>query len=271
MTAAARPDAGEAELLASHGLALVRAANPGPLTLTGTNSFLIGRDPAWVVDPGPLLPDHIASLTAEIDARGGLGGIALTHDHADHAQAVPALRERYGAPVGAARGNVEVTLADGERFGPFEAAATPGHAVDHLAFVAGPVCFTGDAVLGAGSVFIAPGPGAMAGYLRALERLREREGLELLCPGHGPVVREPRAKLDEYIAHRRDRERRLRAALAEGRRSVKDLLDAAWDDAPEQLRPAAAATLAAHLDKLEAEGELPPGVERPPLAGTLAS
>ena len=89
--------------------------------------------------------------------------------------------------------------------------------------------------------------------------------LALICPGHGPVVRDPAAKLDEYIAHRLDRERRLVEALAAGARSVDELLDRAWDDAPAALRPAAAVTLAAHLDKLEEEQILPAGVERPKL------
>jgi glyoxylase-like metal-dependent hydrolase (beta-lactamase superfamily II) len=123
-------------------------------------------------------------------------------------------------------------------------------------------------VLGQGSVFIAPDPGAMAGYLAGLRRLRER-GLTLLCPGHGPVVRDPTAKLDEYIAHRLERERRLVAALDAGLRTVGELLDRVWDDAPSVLRPAAALTLAAHLDKLDEEGRLPTGVERPSVASEL--
>jgi glyoxylase-like metal-dependent hydrolase (beta-lactamase superfamily II) len=141
---------------------------------------------------------------------------------------------------------------------------TPGHAPDHVAFVSGPLAFTGDAVLGEGSVFIAPYPGALSAYLEGLERLRERP-LRLLLPGHGPPVEDPAAKLEEYISHRLDRERRLVAALESGRRTVDELLDAVWDDAPAALRPAAAWTLAAHLDKLAAEGRLPDGVERPEL------
>ena len=247
----------------------IRAANPGPFTLTGTNSWIVGRDPAWVVDPGPALEEHVEALTAEIEARVGLGGIVLTHDHPDHTEAIPAVRERFpDASVGAARGEVEVTgvaaLEDGSTFGPFEAVATPGHAPDHLAFVTGDVAMTGDAVLGEGSVFIWPDPGALAGYLEALAKLRERP-LAIICPGHGPLVRDPAAKLEEYVSHRLDRERRLVAALDAGRRSVDELLDDVWDDAPAVLRPAAAATLAAHLDKLADEGRLPPGVERPPL------
>ncbi len=241
----------------------IRADNPGPFTLTGTNSWIVGRDPAWLVDPGPALPAHLDSLDDELARRGGLGGIALTHDHADHSEAVPAMRERHpGVTVAAARGAVEVRLGDGSRIGPIEALATPGHAPDHLAFIIGEAGLSGDAVLGEGSVFITPDPGALAAYLDGLRRLRARR-LGVLAPGHGPAVNDVEAKLDEYIAHRLDRERRLLAALDAGRRSIDELLDEAWSDAPAPLRPAAAVTLAAHLDKLEDEGRLPDDVERP--------
>jgi glyoxylase-like metal-dependent hydrolase (beta-lactamase superfamily II) len=241
----------------------IRAANPGPFTLSGTNSWLVGRDPAWLVDPGPDLDEHVAALVAEIEHRGGLGGVALTHQHADHTGAVPAIRARYAdARLAAANGDADVRLADGDVFGPLEAVATPGHAPDHLAFLAGEAALTGDAVLGEGSVFIAPDPGALAAYLEALTRLRDRP-LTVLCPGHGPPVFEPTAKLDEYIAHRLDRERRLVNALAAGKRTTTELLDDAWTDVPAGLRPAATVTLAAHLDKLSDEGRLPAGVERP--------
>jgi glyoxylase-like metal-dependent hydrolase (beta-lactamase superfamily II) len=250
-------------VVAEYDVLGVRADNPGPFTLTGTNSWLVGRDPAWLVDPGPALDAHVAALGAEIAGRGGLGGIALTHDHRDHSGALADVRARFpGAAVAAARGAVDVALTDGERFGPLQALATPGHAPDHLAFLAGPVALTGDAVLGEGSVFIAPDPGALAGYLDGLERLRQLHPA-VLCPGHGPVVTEADAKLQEYISHRLDREQRLLAALQAGARSVSEMLDAAWDDVPELLRPPATVTLAAHLDKLADEGRLPAGVERP--------
>ncbi len=241
----------------------IRADNPGPFTLSGTNSWVLGSAPAWVVDPGPDLAEHVEELTAEVLGRGGLGGIALTHDHADHSEAVPALRERFaGAPLAAGRGDVDVRLHEGVRFGPLEAVPTPGHAPDHFAFVIGAIGLTGDAVLGQGSVFIAPDPGALTGYLEGLAKLR-RHGLELLCPGHGPPVKDAMSKLEEYIAHRLDRERRLLGGLDAGARSVTELLDAAWGDVPEHLRPAATVTLAAHLDKLAGEDRLPGGVERP--------
>ncbi len=234
----------------------LRAENPGPLTMSGTNSWVVGREPAWVVDPGPALSEHQQALAAVLVQRGGLGGVVLTHDHIDHSESVAALLERFPAPLAAARGIADVELKDGMRFGPFEALYTPGHSPDHFALIVGEACFVGDAVLGEGSVFIAPDPGALRGYLDGLARLRDRE-LEVLCPGHGPPIWAPRERLSEYIAHRLDRERRLLAAIAEGRRSTDELLDSAWSDVPESLRPLAAVTLAAHLDKLSEEGRLP--------------
>jgi glyoxylase-like metal-dependent hydrolase (beta-lactamase superfamily II) len=245
-----------------HDMIGLRADNPGPFTLSGTNTWIVGREPCWVVDPGPLLDAHLAAVLAEVEARGGAGGIALTHDHADHAEAVPAVAEATGAPVGAMRAAGDRALADGEAFGPLTAVHVPGHAPDHLAFLWGRVCFTGDAVLGEGSVFVAPDPGALRGYLAALRRLRGLD-LDVLCPGHGPPVTDPVAKLDGYVAHRLDRERRLLDALGDGVRDAEGLLDRAWEDVPPALRGAAAVTLAAHLDKLAEEGRLPGGVERP--------
>jgi glyoxylase-like metal-dependent hydrolase (beta-lactamase superfamily II) len=249
--------------LAGLDIAQVTADNPGPFTLQGTNTWLVGRDPCWVVDPGPALAAHLERVLSDARDRGGIGGIAVTHDHGDHVDGVAALREAAGGPpVGAARFPADRRLADGDRFGPLEVVGTPGHAPDHLAFVAGDACFTGDAVLGEGSVFVEPDPGALRGYLAALGRLRALD-LAVLCPGHGPLVLDPAAKLDEYVAHRLDRERRLEAALADGLRAVDDLLDRVWSDAPSSLRAAATVTLAAHLDKLDEEGRLPAGVERP--------
>jgi glyoxylase-like metal-dependent hydrolase (beta-lactamase superfamily II) len=249
--------------LTEFGIVGIRADNPGPFTLSGTNSWIVGRDPAWLVDPGPALGEHIEALADELERRGGLGGIALTHDHPDHAEGVPLVRARFpDAPLAARRGAVDTVLCDGDTFGPLEALATPGHAPDHLSFLAGRAALTGDAVLGEGSVFITPDPGALSSYLEGLGRLRARRP-EVLCPGHGPPVYEVQAKLDEYLQHRLERERRLVAALQAGRRSVDELLEAAWSDAPAALRPAATVTLAAHLDKLADEGRLPDGVERP--------
>jgi glyoxylase-like metal-dependent hydrolase (beta-lactamase superfamily II) len=234
---------------------LVRAENPSPFTLSGTNTWVVGRDPAWVVDPGPDIDAHVRAVAAAVSARGGAGGIALTHDHPDHAEGLDALRARLGGPpVGA-----WPELRDGDAFGPFAVLHMPGHSADHLVLVCDDAAFTGDAVLGEGSVFIAPGGGSLGAYLDGLRRLRGL-GLARLYPGHGPVVEDPAAKLDEYIAHRLERERRIVAALEAGARTEDELLAAAWDEIPEGLRLPAAWTLAAHLDKLREEGRLPRGV-----------
>ena len=230
----------------------VRAANPSPYTLSGTNTWVVGREPAWVVDPGPALTEHLDAVAAAVAERGGAGGIALTHDHPDHAEGLDALRARLGdQPVGALP-----PLGDGDRFGPFTALHVPGHAADHLVFVAGRAAFTGDAVLGEGSVFLAPGGGSLGRYLDGLRRLRALS-LERLHPGHGPDVDAPAAKLDEYIEHRLERERRILAALEAGARTEDELLAAAWDAIPEGLRLPATWTLRAHLDKLREDGRLP--------------
>lgn len=244
----------------------IRAPNPGPFTLSGTNSWLLGREPTWLIDPGPRDVRHLEALAGEIAARGGLGGVALTHDHPDHAEAVPAVRERFPtAQVAGARGEVDVLLGEDSAFGPLQVLPTPGHSPDHLAFVAGDVLLSGDAVLGEGSSLIVPYPGALVAYLQALRRLRQHR-FGVLAPGHGPPVAAVAAKLDEYLTHRLEREQRLLAALTAGARTVDELLNEAWSDAPPALRPAAAATLAAHLDKLAEEGRLPEGVERPQIS-----
>ena len=234
---------------------LVRAANPSPFTLSGTNTWVVGREPAWVVDPGPSLASHLEAVAAAVAERGGAGGIALTHDHPDHAEGVEALRALLGdPPVGAWPG-----VRDGDSFGPLLALHVPGHAPDHLVFACAEGAFTGDAVLGEGSVFIAPGGGSLGAYLDGLRRLRALAPPRLF-PGHGPVVEDPAAKLDEYIAHRLERERRIVEALAAGARTEDELLAAAWDEIPEGLRLPAAWTLAAHLEKLREEGRLPAGL-----------
>jgi glyoxylase-like metal-dependent hydrolase (beta-lactamase superfamily II) len=219
------------------GIARIRADNPGPLTLTGTNTWVVGRDPAWVIDPGPALPEHLDAVAAEVAARGGAGGIAVTHSHADHVEAAPALSARLGVPVS----------SDGA---PFDALPLPGHADDHVVYVYGRAAFTGDAVLGEGSVFVS---GRLNEYLAGLRRLRGLD-LDVLCPGHGDEVWEPAAKLDSYLAHRAERERMLREALDRGVRDEDALLDAAWADAPPEVRPFAAVSLRAHLEKLREDG-----------------
>jgi glyoxylase-like metal-dependent hydrolase (beta-lactamase superfamily II) len=234
------------------GVVRVRASNPSPLTLDGTNTYVVE---GWAVDPGPDDPEHLDSVLAV--AGGGLAGIVLTHGHPDHDAGAPALARRAGgAPV--------VRPGDGERVGPFTTVATPGHAEDHVCLLFGRICFSGDTVLGEGSVFVGADGSSMSAYLDSLERLRALD-LEVICPGHGPFVWDPRGRIDEYIAHRLDRERRVLEAIGAGARTRDELIDRAWSDVDFEpaplLRFGAAATLEAHLAKLREEERLPEGFE----------
>ena len=230
------------------GVVRVRAPNPSPLTLDGTNTYVVG---GWVVDPGPAAKAHLDSVMTA--AGGQIECVVLTHSHLDHSEGAE--------PLAARAGGVPVVLPDeGQEVGPFRALATPGHARDHVCLLRDRLCFCGDTVMGEGSVFIDPHEGSLAAYLDSLARL-ERLDLEVLCPGHGPYVRKPRCKIREYIDHRMERERLLLGALSDGARGEDELLDRAWADAPAALRPAAALTLRAHLAKLAAEGRVPPDLD----------
>ena len=234
------------------------------MTLTGTNTYVVGREPAWVIDPGPDDAAHIGAVRAEGESRGGIGGALLTHSHADHSAGV----ERLGAPLlWGAVSSVDETHwePDPERRpandapGDFEVIPTPGHAADHVCFGWGDVVFCGDIILGEGSTIVPPAAfgGSLTDYLLSLDRLRECEA-SLFAPGHGPWVVDPGARIDEYVSHRLERERRLVTALEQGQRSRGALLEAAWDDVPELLKPAAAMAMQAHMEKLEAEGRVDP-------------
>jgi glyoxylase-like metal-dependent hydrolase (beta-lactamase superfamily II) len=143
---------------------------------------------------------------------------------------------------------------DGEEHGGLRAVATPGHAPDHVCLLTSDgVCFSGDLVLGTGSTFVPPDGGSLSAYMDSLRRM-QAEPIELICPGHGPWIEDPAAKLAEYVEHREMRERRLLVALERGERSREALLAEVWDDVPSEVRPAAALVMQAHLDKLEAEG-----------------
>jgi glyoxylase-like metal-dependent hydrolase (beta-lactamase superfamily II) len=247
------------------------APNPGAMTLEGTNTYLYGSDPCAVVDPGPDDAGHLEAVCAAAEERGGIGTILLTHSHGDHADGAGRLATlaaggaggksmRAGGGSGDREPRV-VLPGNGEEHGGLRALATPGHAADHVCFLtADRVCFSGDLVLGEGSTFVPPDGGSLAAYMDSL-RLLQAEPLELLCPGHGPWVTNPAAKLAEYVEHRELRERRLLAALDRGERSRAALLDEAWSDVPPELRPAAALVMEAHLQKLAAEGRLPKGFE----------
>jgi len=245
-------------------LVRIRAENPGPMTLSGTNTYVVGREPAWVIDPGPDDPAHIEAVRAEGEKRGGVGGVLLTHSHADHSAGV----ERLGSPLlwGAVSATDETTWQPdagtrpaGEAPPEFEVIPTPGHAADHAVFVWNDVCFCGDLILGEGSTIVPPGAfgGSLGDYMLSLDRVRAVDA-PLFAPGHGEWITSPHAKIDEYLAHRRERERKLVLGLDGGERSRAALLDAAWNDVAAPLRRAAAMAMQAHLEKLESEGRLDP-------------
>jgi len=226
------------------GVVRVRAPNPSPMTLDGTNTYVAA---GWAIDPGPADQSHLEAVLAA--AGGAIEGVLLTHTHPDHSDGAQ--------PLADLAGDVPVVLPDVDGpVGPFEAVLTPGHAPDHVCLLLNGACFAGDLVMGTGSVFIMPGEGSLSAYLDSLRRIRALD-LDVLCPGHGPYVWDPTAKLDEYIAHRLERERLLLEALDAGARDTDELLDRAWSDAPTELRPVAALSLQAHLEKLRDEDRLP--------------
>jgi glyoxylase-like metal-dependent hydrolase (beta-lactamase superfamily II) len=225
------------------------APNPGPMTLEGTNTYIYGADPCVVIDPGDDDLGHLDAIRAAAAERGGIGLVLLTHSHRDHSEGADQLGAEVVLPEG------------GEAHLGLRVLATPGHAADHVCFMApGGVCFAGDLVLGLGSTIVPPGGGSLAAYMSSL-RLLQAEEIELMCPGHGPWITDPPARLAEYLEHRESRERRLVAALEEGERSRAALLATVWDDVPLELLPMAAMAMEAHLEKLEDEGRLPGGLE----------
>jgi glyoxylase-like metal-dependent hydrolase (beta-lactamase superfamily II) len=221
------------------------APNPGPMTLEGTNTYVYGADPCFVIDPGPDDAGHVEAILKAGEERGGIGAFLATHSHADHIGAAAHLDDEVLVP------------APGAAFGALRAIATPGHADDHVVFLTEDgVGFCGDLVLGLGSTIVPPGGNSLAAFLDSLALLAA-EDLILMCPGHGPWITDPDAKLAEYVEHRMMRERRLLASLESGERSRAALLATVWDDVPAELIPMAAMAMESHLEKLESERRLP--------------
>lgn len=248
---------------------LVRAPNPSPMTLTGTNSYLIdcGGGQAVCIDPGPAIAAHLDALLQTSERMNcRLVQICLTHGHPDHAPAAALLRERAGAPI-AAHAKVALAhdrdLADGDvlRVGDTELRVfeAPGHSSDHLVFYEPRegALFTGDVVLGEGYVVIAPPDGDMRSYTRTLERLAsEFPNARTIYGGHGEPVTDPAAKLRDYLAHRQTRESELVAVLRAGKQTIPELVATIYARTDRTLWPAAARQLLAYLIALEQEGRV---------------
>jgi glyoxylase-like metal-dependent hydrolase (beta-lactamase superfamily II) len=238
------------------------APNPGVMTGPGTNTYLVGIDEVAVIDPGPDDESHRDAIVG--CGSGRIRWILCTHTHEDHSPGAARLKEATGAEVLAfdARDGlaVDAELRDGDEVEGTEfrltALHTPGHASNHLCYLLQQeqMLFSGDHIMNGSTVVIAPPDGDMAAYLGQLERLREMR-IRSIAPGHGDLIDDPAAKLDEYLSHRRAREAAIRGALdAAGEATVEELVAAVYVDVPEALHPIARYSVWAHLRKLAAEG-----------------
>jgi glyoxylase-like metal-dependent hydrolase (beta-lactamase superfamily II) len=234
------------------------APNPGPMTLTGTNTYFLRDDDGRlaVVDPGPDdIPSHLENIVATADRLGRIVLIVVTHRHLDHLPAATPLSERTGAPLAGHPDlpGVQRPLPDAQVvFGNFVALHTPGHTRDSVCLWdrEDSALLTGDLVLGTGTAVLDDAPGALRDYLASLERLREFQP-GTIYPGHGPVVSDGVAKLTEYYEHRQLRVRQVVDALELlGASTPEQLAAAIYVETPPNLMPMAARNVRANLDLL---------------------
>ena len=253
----------------------VLAPNPGPMTLDGTNTWVLlepGATEAVVVDPGPLDEAHLAAVVDHVSARGARVGLTiLTHGHLDHAEAAPRLAALTDAPVRAV-GRRSGDLHDGDvvTVGGLElrVVATPGHTSDSLSFAlpADHALLTGDTVLGRGTTVVAHPDGELEAYLASLERISALTGdgaVTSILPGHGPVVPDAAAMVAFYRTHRAERLEQVRQALADGAAHeddpVEGVLRRVYAEVSETVWPAARMSIRAQLDYLGVTGVSAPG------------
>jgi glyoxylase-like metal-dependent hydrolase (beta-lactamase superfamily II) len=270
-TAPAAPIAVGEPVRLSERIVRLTAPNPGVMTGPGTNTYLVGTDDLAVIDPGPDDDGHLDAIVAA--GSGCIRAIVVTHTHTDHWPAAPRLAARTGAttfafdgrarPAGSGEDEFEPQrrLADGDRLTldggntTIEAVHTPGHASNHLCYllVEEGVLFSGDHVMQGSTVVISPPDGDMAVYLESLARVRAMSP-RAIAPGHGTLIDNPIAKVDEYLAHRHEREVQVERALLEGDRTIDAIVARLYADVKQELHPVAARTVHAHLLKLRAEG-----------------
>lgn len=237
----------------THSASLVLAPNPGPMTLDGTNTWVLrapGSDECVVVDPGPRHDGHLATVAAQ----GPVAVVLLTHGHLDHSEGAARIAELTGAPV-RALDPVHRLGEEGLDDGDVVAAAglevhvwrTPGHTSDSLSFVIeGEAVLTGDTVLGRGTTVVAHPDGVLADYLMSLRRLEELGELAVL-PGHGPELPSAAAAAARYLAHREQRLEQVRAALAGGETTPRGVVEKVYADVDRALWGAAELSVRAQM------------------------
>jgi glyoxylase-like metal-dependent hydrolase (beta-lactamase superfamily II) len=238
----------------------ITAPNPGAFTLNGTRTYLLGD--STVIDPGPAIDAHVNAIRA---AMPELRKILITHRHPDHAPAAVPLKRATGARILAPRGVLDDTLvdqrvADGDTIAiddeTLKVIATPGHTSEHVCFLTSSGdLFTGDTVLGEGTTAIFPPDGSMRDYIASLRLLLTHEPSRIF-PGHGPTRDDARALIEQYIAHRLEREQQILENIAAGSLSIPTMRERVYPDLDPRLHEAAEIQLNAHLIKLKDEGRV---------------
>ena len=249
------------------GVSRIVAANPGPMTYYGTNTYLIETpDGLAVLDPGPENhPEHVQAILRA--TAGHVSLILVSHTHHDHVGAVAELQTATGAPTVGFRVSgldgfqADIKLDDGDKVAGMVALHTPGHASDHLCFAlpardGSKVLFSADHVMSWSTSVVSPPGGNMAHYFDSLRLLLERDD-EVFLPGHGPQLPDPRALVREMLHHRQIREQAIQARLAkDGAANTFTLMDTIYSQVHPRLRRAAERNVLAHLMKLESEGKV---------------
>lgn len=254
-------------LVLAPGVQRILAPNPSPMTLDGTNTWLIGdpRDVApLVVDPGPDDPGHRSRILAA--CRGRVSAIVITHRHLDHTEGAPVLARAAGCAVHAVDPDWRIDsagLVAGDRLsvGATEVAVhpTPGHTSDSISLVlSGPGeparLLSGDTILGRGTTVITHPDGDLRAYLSSLEVLAgliERYEIVQILPGHGPVLDHPAVVIRHYREHRSDRLDQVRAARRAGDRTPAEVVRRVYADVDPSVWPAAEQSVRAQFDYLD--------------------